>query len=268
MKSKLLIILFALCFVLIGCDRTKNAPAEKESFNLQIPDNTNLLGVWKRMSPNGPLSIDFKTDGTLEIDLGDDKSVDVISTYEMKSDSIIFTDKDGVTCPNQGIYKVYNRGFTVSFEVLDDLCNGRIKSTTGFWVRPNHQEHISDLNKAIEQTNDSSLVLHRGRMYLALGNSKMARKDFDDYIKKDTTYAKVYVHRAATRFPMGLPGIVSDCTKAIALNPNEKYAYFLRGLAYYGLDEKQKGCDDFQSAIDLGFEILKEAEYDKCRNYW
>lgn len=35
-----------------------------------------------------------------------------------------------------------------------------------------------------------------------------------------------------------------------------------------GLNEKQKGYDDFQTAINLGFDLLKEAEYSKCINFW
>lgn len=265
MKS-LIIILFA-SLLMLNCREIPEKNTE-ELATIEVPDNSSILGIWKRMSPQGPMSIHFKKDGVLEIDLGDDNSMDVLSNYEVVNDTITFYDHEGKTCPNSGTYRFYNRGFTIAFDVLDDLCNGRVKSTSGFWVRSNHQEQLSELSAAIKSSNDSSLVLHRGRMYLALGRSKLAKKDFDSYIKTDTTNAKVFVHRAATRFPMGLTGIVSDCTKAIALDPNEKYAYFLRGIAYYGLEEKQKGCDDFQKAIDLGFEILKEAEYDKCRNYW
>ena len=51
--------------------------------------------------------------------------------------------------------------------------------------------------------------------------------------------AKVYINRAATRFPYGLKGIIYDCNKAIAIDSTDKNAYFLRGLANYGLDEKE-----------------------------
>ncbi len=105
-------------------------------------------------------------------------------------------------------------------------------------------------------------------MYLALRENKLAKKDFDIYLKRDSSDAKVYINRAATRFPNGFKGIVYDCNKAIALDSTDKNAYFLRGLAYYGLGEKQKGCDDFQKSIDLGFEILMEAESYKCRDFW
>ena len=264
---KLLLIVFTI-ISFYNCKETTNKPNLETSLKIVKPNDSSIIGVWKHMSPNGPVKINFKENGVVETDLGDDNTVDVISNYVVKADTIEFFDKDGKSCPNSGIYKVYNRGYTVAFDVLDDLCNGRIKSTSGFWVRPNHMEQISQLNTIIEKTNDIEFILHRGRMYLALTNYKLAKKDFNTYIKKDSSDAKVFINRAATRFPSGFKGIVYDCNKAIALDSTDKNAYFLRGIAYYGLDEKQKGCDDFQKSIDLGFEILKEAEYNKCKEYW
>lgn len=251
-----------------GCIEKRTNKNTTDTIEIKMPSDTTVLGVWLHMSPIGPMKIYFKENGVVEIDLGDDNSVDVVSSYSIKSDTIEFVDDDGKSCPLPGVYKMYHRGYTVSFDVLDDVCNGRIKTTSGFWVRPNHKEQISELSSLIEKTGDIEFVLHRGRMYLALGRSELAKNDFDSYLEKDSTNAKVYIHRAATRFPHGYKGIVYDCSKAIALNPTDKNAFFLRGLGYYGLGEKQKGCDDFQKSIDLGFEILKEAEYDKCKDYW
>ena len=264
---KLLLIAFTI-ILFYNCKETTNKPSPESLLKINKPNDSSIIGIWKHMSPHGPVKINFKENGVVETDLGDNNSVDVISNYVVQADTIKFFDKDGKSCPNHGIYKVYHRGYTVAFDVLDDVCNGRIKSTSGFWVRPNHMEQISQLNTIIEKTNDIEFVLHRGRMYLALSKTKLAKKDFDTYLKKDSLNAKVFIHRAATRFPNGLKGIVYDCNRAIALDSTDKNAYFLRGLAYYGLNEKQKGCDDFQKSIDLGFEILKAAEYDKCKEYW
>lgn len=265
MHTRILILLLAISIVSFNCDQKKST---KTSFNSSKPADTTLIGIWLRMSPVGPVKIHFKENGLVTTDLGDDNIIDVTSRYVLKGDTIQFTDSEGKTCPDVGIYKVYNRGYTLAFDVLDDLCNGRIKATAGFWVRPSHKDNLEALSATIEKTNSLPDILHRGRMYLALGRPKLAFQDFDNYIKKDTTYARVYVHRAATRFPNGLKGIVSDCSKAIELDASDKNAFFLRGLAYYGLGEEQKGCDDFKQAIAMGFEILKEAEYNKCKDYW
>ena len=264
---KLLLIVFTI-ISFYNCKETNNKPNPESSLKIIKPNDSSIIGIWKHMSPHGQVKINFKENGVVETDLGDNNSIDVISSYVVKSDTIEFFDKEGKSCPNLGIYKVYNRGYTVAFDVIDDLCNGRIKSTSGFWVRLNHMEQISQLNTIIEKTNDIEFVLNRGRMYLALTKYKLAKKDFDTYIKRDSLDAKVFINRAATRFPNGFKGIIYDCNKAIALDSTDKNAYFLRGIAYYELDKKQKGCDDFQKSIDLGFEILKEAEYDKCKEYW
>ena len=243
-----------------SCGANKTKDKDSASLENAQPNDSTIIGEWIHMSHQGPVRINFKDNGTVETDIGDNKSIDVISNYTLKSDTIKFLDKDGKSCPDAGIYKVYNRGYTVAFDVIDDLCNGRIKLTTGFWVRPNYTEQISQLNSLIEKTDNKKYILQRARMYLALGNSKLAKQDFDSYIDRDSTDAKVYINRAGTRFPDGLKGVVYDCSKAIALDSTDKNAYFLRGLAYYGLGETQKGCADFKKSIDLGFKILKKVE--------
>ena len=65
-----------------------------------------------------------------------------------------------------------------------------------------------------------------------------------------------------------MQGAVEDCDRALALEPDNKNAYFLRGLAFYELGFKEQACSDFYRAIELGFTILKEAEYEKCADYW
>ena len=264
---RIILIIFSIAS-LSNCKEKSNEQKKESSLKITKPNDTTIVGKWKRESPNGLVGIHFKENGKVEIDLGNDNSTEVISDYKITNDTIRFIDVEGKSCPEMGIYKIYNRGYTVSFDLIEDLCNGRIKSTMGFWVRTNHNEMISDLNKIIESSNDIKYILHRARMYLALRRTKLAQKDFDTYIKKDSLDAKVFINRASTRFPYGLKGVVYDCNKAIALDSTDKNAYFLRGLAYYGLKEEQKGCDDFQKSIDLGFEILKEAEYNKCKDYW
>jgi tetratricopeptide (TPR) repeat protein len=268
MKTLKIFLVLISIILTCSCNNKKTTNKALTSIEITRPNDSTLIGVWKHISPQGPIKIHFKENGTVETDLGDNNSIDIISNYTLKSDTIEFFDKEGKSCPNGGIYKIYNRGYTVSFDVLDDLCNGRIKSTSGFWVRPNHTEQINQLNSIIEKTDDKKYILHRGRMYLALQNYKLAKKDFDTFIKRDSSNAKVYIHRAATRFPYGFKGVIYDCNKAIAIDSTDKNAYFLRGIAYYGLNENQKGCDDFKKSIDLGFEILKEAEYNKCKDFW
>jgi tetratricopeptide (TPR) repeat protein len=112
------------------------------------------------------------------------------------------------------------------------------------------------------------LYLSRARIYLATGTSDKAKEDFDSYLLTDTLDARVYINRAGTRFPIDLSGVVSDCNKAIFIEPDNKNAYFLRGLARYELGEKEQGCEDFSKAIELGFSVLRIAEQEKCIDFW
>ena len=112
------------------------------------------------------------------------------------------------------------------------------------------------------------MFLNRARIYLATGITQQAKDDFDSYLLTDTLDARVYLNRAGTIFPNDLNGVVSDCNKAISLEPNNKNAYFLRGLARYELGEKEQGCEDFSRAIELGFSVLRIAEQERCIEFW
>jgi len=65
-----------------------------------------------------------------------------------------------------------------------------------------------------------------------------------------------------------MEGVVSDCNNAIELEPENKNAWFLRGLANWELGFKEEACNDFSRAIDLGFSILQIAEEQRCSEYW
>ncbi|MBT8393386.1 MAG: tetratricopeptide repeat protein, partial [Bacteroidia bacterium] len=151
---------------------------------------------------------------------------------------------------------------------VDDNCNGRIKTTMGFWTKPNFKELLGELDKELSNNPNLNLHLNRARLYMAIGDTKKARQDFDNYIKSDSTNARVYINRAGTRFPNDLNGVVLDCDRAIALDSNQKNAYFLRGLALYAMGDKKQACESFNKAIELGFSILRIAEQEKCDGYW
>jgi tetratricopeptide (TPR) repeat protein len=138
----------------------------------------------------------------------------------------------------------------------------------GFWTRPNFKDLLGELNEKLSEKPNKDLYLSRARLYMAIGEAKKARPDFDKYIKHDSTHARVYINRAGSRFPNDMSGVVMDCNKAIALDSSQKNAYFLRGLALYELGEKEQACESFSKAIELGFSILRIAEQEKCGEYW
>ena len=242
-------------------------------------NNDSIYGQWIRYGPTGPMSLNFKSNGIVEGDFGMDNTIEITSEYIIEGHTIRFTDKEGVTCPEAGKYKVDISDYYLAFDLVEDNCGGRVQSTMGFWVRPGFEELISKLSSSISTSDEAGAAtrisvsdpedyLNRARMYLAIGKSYEARQDLDHYITYDSTNARVYLNRAGTRFPADLQGVVSDCNRALELDPESKNAYFLRGLATYSLGNQKQACEDFYKAIELGFTVLKNAESERCSEYW
>jgi tetratricopeptide (TPR) repeat protein len=227
-----------------------------------------LEGKWVRMSQTGPVAMEFKNDGTVAVDFNNDQNIDVVTDYKIDKNSVSFIDKEGAMCPESGVYKFIKTDYYVSFDLIDDMCNGRIKMTMGFWTKSNFQELLAELSKKISTEKNPDLNLTRARIYLALGKSKEAKADLDVYLEQNPNDARAYINRAGTRFPADMKGAVDDCNKAITLEPENKNAFFLRGLAKYELGEKENACEDFSRAIELGFSILGIAEEQRCAEFW
>lgn len=263
MKTKLILAVIIVIGLLSGCDqKTKTNNIKSET-----PSNS-IVGEWIKVGHYGPVRFDFKESGLIEGDFGNDGTIDVVAKYELSGDTIKFIDKEGKMCQGAGKYKMYQTKYYVSFDLIDDDCMGRIKTTLGFWVKPNFEATLKELNQKISDTPKADLYLYRARVYMAIGKSRKAKSDLDIYLKSDTTNARVYINRAGTRFPNDMKGVVLDCNKSIALYSGDKNAYFLRGLALYKLGEKKQACEDFSKAIELGFSILRIAEQEKCAECW
>lgn len=244
-----------------------NISMDQEKQTVGQPENK-ILGKWVRIGQIGPIGFDFKENGLLEADFGNDQTIDVVAAYQLSGDTIKFIDKEGKMCQDAGQYKVYQNKYYMSLDLIEDECGGRIKSTMGFWTKPNFKDLIQQLNAEMNKSPNPELNLTRARIYMATGMVDKAREDFDTYLLTDTLNARVYINRAGTRFPNDLNGVVDDCNKAISIEPVNKNAYFLRGLARYELGEKKQGCEDFNKAIELGFSVLRMAEQEKCKDYW
>jgi tetratricopeptide (TPR) repeat protein len=236
--------------------------------NPAIAERMDITGQWVRIGPAGPIALNFKSDGIVEGDFGRDGIIEIVSEYSIKGDLVIFNDKEGAACPEPGKYDIHLNDYYVAFDLIEDNCAGRLRSTMGFWVRPEFNDLLSKLSDNIAKSADPEDFLNRARMYMAIGKSVEARQDFDKYINHDPSDARIFVNRAGTRFPDDMEGAVQDCNKALALEPDNKNAYLLRGLASYELGHKEQACKDFYRAIELGFVILKKAEYEKCAEYW
>jgi hypothetical protein len=265
-NNRTLLALVVAAGFLLSCNYTvgKTGNIEKKAEHINNP----IIGKWVRIGQMGPIGLEFKENGLVAIDFGNDQTIDVTSKYEISNDTIRFIDTDGKMCEEKGVYKVFQNEYYISFDLLDDNCNGRIKSTMGFWTSPNFQDYLDELDKEISDTEKPILYLNRARIYIAIGKPKQAKTDLDNYLLHDTTDARAYINRAGTRFPDDMQGVLADCNKAIELQANDKNAYFLRGLALYELGEDEKACENFSKAIELGFSILRIAEEQRCAEFW
>ena len=266
MKAKLILLTTFLALGVVSFSINSNQKSDKQEKNERYENP--VLGKWVRIGHSGPVALEFKEEGVAELDFGNDQSIDVVTEYEIRNDTIIFKDKEGKMCPVAGSYLMYRSNYYISFDLIDDDCGGRIQTTMGFWTKPDFNEYLVKLDKEILQSENHLLYLERARIYLATGNPKMAKADLDIFLEHNKTNSRAYVNRAGTRFPDDMKGVLMDCDKAIELEPANKNAYFLRGLALYELGEKESACESFEKAIELGFAILRIAEYQKCSEYW
>ncbi|MBN1985342.1 MAG: hypothetical protein JW761_03505, partial [Prolixibacteraceae bacterium] len=132
MKTKLrLPIIINLCFFTLF------------SFAQDNPNENQVTGTWVRMTQTGPVALQFKTDGKVEVDFGADQTIDVVTEYKMDTNAISFIDREGAMCPEPGVYTFENNEDYLAFDLIEDMCNGRIKMTMGFWTKPNFQEILT-----------------------------------------------------------------------------------------------------------------------------
>lgn len=255
MKTTIQLLIFSFLFCGIVNAQQKNTSGE-------------LQGKWVKMGHSGSVALKFKPNGTAEVDFGNDQNVDVVTGFETDENTIRYIDKEGAMCHEPGVYRFEKNDYYLSFDLVDDMCNGRIKMTMGCWTKPNFEELIAELSQKIAATENPELNLDRARIYLALGKSQEAKADLDVFLEQNPNNARALINRAGTQFPMDMEGAVSDCNKAIALEPENKNAWFLRGLAHYELGHKEQACEDFSKAIDLGFSILRIAEEQRCAEFW
>ena len=93
-----------------------------------------------------------------------------------------------------------------------------------------------------------------GIAYYELGKHQQAIKDFNQAIRLDPKFAEAYNNRGiAYGKGKGQYGqAIADYTKAIELNPKYADAFYNRGIGYINLGKKDRACDDWRKACELG----------------
>lgn len=99
----------------------------------------------------------------------------------------------------------------------------------------------------------ASKHLENGRLKQEKEDLKGAMKEFDRAIEIDSSYADAYYSRASILFDNSkFKEAILDLNKSISINHKLTKALILRGLSNIKTDNKEKACEDFIKAKQLG----------------
>ncbi len=99
-----------------------------------------LVGIWRRPSNSrSHFGIDYETrtfmpDGKVQADFMGNPEIDVWGYYYVKDSQIEFEDIGGNACHENGIYKYFIENDTLTFQPIEDTCEGRFNGLSGKWV--------------------------------------------------------------------------------------------------------------------------------------
>lgn len=171
MKTASILLTIIAIGLFTGCNQGTKKINQNDQDNTKTKNP--IIGKWVRMGQTVPISFDFKEYGIINGDFGNDQTIDIISEYEIRNDTIIFKDKEGKMCQDKGVYSIYENEYYLAFDLIDDNCNGRIKTTMGYWTKPNFKELLGKLDEKISDKPNENLYLNRARLYMAIGEPKM-----------------------------------------------------------------------------------------------
>lgn len=152
-----------------------------------------------------------------------------------------------------------------------DSWNESYKSYTPYFVLKMEDEEILDIplkekklrfinDKISKNPNNAELYIQRGVIYASLKQHEKAILEFNKSLHIDKNYYLAYFARAnlfhqmlneSENSTINIDMIIKDYDKAIALNPDFKYAAFNRGILYFQLSKYINAIEDFSVAIEL-----------------
>jgi len=161
----------------------------------------------------------------------------------------------------RGMAKYYNKDYISSMtdfsKVIDlDPTNINAYSFRGT-VKDELKDYngaLNDMTKAIELAPNNSMVYNnRGWAKFELKKYNEALIDVNKAIELDDKNATAYDSRAEIKFNLNdYKGCIEDCDKALSLNSQISNAYFIKGRATYRLGNKEKACEYWSKAGEIG----------------
>ncbi|HEY4761584.1 MAG TPA: tetratricopeptide repeat protein [Thermoguttaceae bacterium] len=113
----------------------------------------------------------------------------------------------------------------------------------------------------------SAIYNNRGHIYTNAGDLSEAITDCTKAIKLNPKFAEAYINRGNSYCKLGkLTEAISDFDNAIELNPNDPQSYYNRGTAYGKLGKLTEAISNFNKAIELNPKFA-EAYYNRGKAY-
>ncbi len=124
------------------------------------------------------------------------------------------------------------------------------------WVTQDSTEKRILRQKIVDLSPDSEYGFFcKGWFKTEKGEYEDAVAFFDDAIKQNNEFWQAYYQRGNSYGVLkDYSKAISDISKALELNPGYGEGYFVRGATYImGVGNKEKGCEDWQKALSLGY---------------
>ena len=156
----------------------------------------------------------------------------------------------------------YNKTIEINPKYENALVNrGVIKGKMG-----KLDDAIEDFNKAIVLTPDNaSAYSNRGLAKDNKGDMKGAIEDYNTAIEKDPEFETAFLNRGIVYRKMkNYNASILDFSKAITLDEKLAAAYYFRGLDRLLINKKDEGCQDLQTAVNLGHPYAKQQLQINC----
>jgi tetratricopeptide (TPR) repeat protein len=122
------------------------------------------------------------------------------------------------------------------------------------------QNSIILWSDALKAYPDSAIAYaNRGGAYAQIGKFEQAISDCNKAVELNPNEVNVYTFRAGAYISTGkFEQAISDCNKAISLNPGFSRAYYNRAVAYFFKQEYIKSRQDLDMARSLGYKIPED----------
>ncbi len=113
---------------------------KRDSLEMILFPGNSIYGVWKQSGRNRHVTRTFFPDNKVQTNFQGDDEIDVWGFYNVDQDRIVFNDIGGAACVPEGHYTFTIRNDTLSFQEIQDHCDGRKTSLLNKWVRQTNPE--------------------------------------------------------------------------------------------------------------------------------